>query len=161
MSTAEKGQKPDRWTLLKNIFRRPQRVSIIIDGPNILRRAGKRQIRLEDIDEAAQAEVGEINEKFVLLNNQASEKLIQAMMNSGYTPVVVSGDIHLKMGLLALEIAKRNDSDIILLASRDMRCSPILMKLKEKGKQTAIIGYEPGFSVALKNIADFALELAI
>jgi uncharacterized protein (TIGR00288 family) len=161
MSKTTESSISDKWKTIKNIFKKPQRVSVIIDGPNILRKVGRTFIRLEDIDNAINSELGEISNKYVLLNNQASEKLIQAVMNSGYTPVIVSGDIHLKMGLLALDISKRNNSDIILLASRDMRCTPILMKLKEKGIETAIIGYEPGFSIALKNNANFALELTV
>lgn len=149
-----------RWTLLKNLFKRKQRVSILVDGPNFLRKVGNRSIRLEDID-AAGSQIGQMNEKYVLLNHHASKQLIQAVVNSGYTPIVTQGNIHLTMGLRALEMAYRNESNIVLIASRDARCAPILLKLKEKGIKTATMGFEPGFSTALKNISDFVLELSV
>ena len=159
MNTQSTTSSGTRWKFVKNLLRRQQRVSIIIDGPNILRKVGNKQVRLEDIEEAV-SELGSINEKFTILNPNASQKLVQAISNSGYNPIIVStGDLHLKLGLTVLEVAERNRNDILVIGSRDARCTPILVKLKEKGFKTAIIGFEPGFSVSLKNNADFVLEL--
>ncbi|RKX45595.1 MAG: NYN domain-containing protein, partial [Thermotogae bacterium] len=49
--------------------------------------------------------------------------------------------------------------DIIALATRNAEFLPIILKAKEKGKETAIIGIEPGFSAALKHAADYVITL--
>ncbi len=146
--------------VLKNFFKRQSTVSIIIDGPNMLRKTKFNQIKLEDIEEAA-SKLGSLSEKYVVLNRFASESLIQAVINSGYTPIHTTEDVYLEIGLLSLNIAKRKNCDVLMIASRDARCGPILMKVKEKGLKTGIIGFDPGFSVSLKNTADFALELLL
>ena len=147
-----------RWKSLKSLFRRGKKVAILVDGPNILRRIGNRHIKIEDIDEVAE-KLGSIVDRYVYLNHKASEKLIEAMINSGYNPLVTRGDIYVSIAMKALEIVHRNRCDIILIGSRDARVVPILMKLKEKGIDTAIVGFDPGFSVALQNVSDFAFEL--
>lgn len=147
-----------RWTSLKSLFRRENKVSILVDGPNLLRRIGNRQIKIEDIDEVAD-KLGTIVDRYVYLNHHASDKLIEAMVNSGYNPVVTRGDIYVALAMKALEISKRDRCDVMLFGSRDARVVPILMKLKEKGVETAIVGFDPGFSVALQNVSDYAFEL--
>lgn len=66
-----------RWKSLKSLFRREKKVSILVDGPNLLRRLGNRQIKIEDIDEVAE-KLGSIVDRYVYLNHHASEKLIEA-----------------------------------------------------------------------------------
>lgn len=147
-----------RWKSLKSLFRREKKVSILVDGPNLLRRLGNRQIKIEDIDEVAE-KLGSIVDRYVYLNHHASEKLIEAMVNSGYNPIIIRGDIYVSLAMKALEIITRDRCDVMLIGSRDARVVPILMKLKEKGVDTAIVGFDPGFSVALQNVADYAFEL--
>ncbi len=154
ISSSEAG----RLNIIRNLLRRKETVSIIVDGPNLLRKVGSKQLKLDDIDRYA-SQLGNLGEKYVLLNRHASEALIQAVINSGYTPIVATEDVHIRMGLLVLEIAKRNTGNIILLGSRDARCTPILMKLKEKGIKTAILGFDPGFSISLKNVADITIDI--
>ena len=48
---------------------------------------------------------------------------------------------------------------ILLIASRDARVVPIIAKANEKAVETAIVGFDPGFSIALKNVANHAFEL--
>lgn len=148
----------NRWRSLKNLFRRERRISIIVDGPNLIRRVGNKQIKTQDIDLVA-GKLGAINERYICLNDKASDKFVEAMLNSGYQPIVVQGDIYVRIAMKAMEIANRKNSHVILFGSRDARIVPIMMKLKEKGIETAIVGFDPGFSIALKNVADFAFEL--
>ncbi len=145
--------------MIRNLLRRKGTISIIVDGPNLLRKVGNQQIKLDDIDKYA-SQLGNLGEKYVLLNRHASEALIQAVINSGYTPIVATDDVHTQMAILAMELVHRNAGDIILLGSRDAKCTPILMKLKEKGIKTAILGFDPGFSVSLKNVADFTIDIS-
>ena len=147
-----------RWTTLKSLFKREKKIAIFVDGPNILRTVKGHRIKLEDINEVANF-LGAIIEKTVFLNQKASNGLMDAVVNSGYTPIVSTGDLYVTMGIHAIEHCHKGTTDLTLICSRDARISPILMKLKEKGKEVAVAGFDPGFSVAIKGLADHVFEL--
>jgi len=49
--------------------------------------------------------------------------------------------------------------DIIALMTRNAEFLPLINIAKENGKETIVIGAEPGFSIALKNSADSTIVL--
>ncbi|MDH5401773.1 MAG: NYN domain-containing protein [Candidatus Heimdallarchaeota archaeon] len=157
-SDLDKFTETGRWKSLKSRFRREKKIVILVDGPNLLRKVGKRSVKIEDVDEIA-SKLGSTIERYIFLNDQASDKLIQAMVNSGYNPIVVRGDIYISMGMKTMEIAHRNNCDLFLYGSRDARLGPMLMKLREKNFETAIVGFDPGFSVLLQNQSDYVFQL--
>lgn len=157
MSTKE-NQTIGRWKSLTGLFKREKRVAVIVDGPNLLRKHGNKQIKIEDIDELA-SRLGSIKHRYIFLNHHASKKLVEAMVNSGYTPVVVHSDLYIVLTMKALEITTQKDIDILFIASRDARVVPLLNKVKEQNIDTAIAGFNPGFSIALSKTADYAFEL--
>ncbi len=134
-----------------------KKLAVLVDGPNFLRKTNDKQIKLEDIDNKI-LDFGKATIKKVVLNEFASQKLIKAITNSGYEPIVSVHDIHISLAIEAMNvIQKEKQIDMVILASRHARVNPILIKLKEKGIETAVVGFEPGFSVALKKSADYTL----
>jgi len=92
-------EQPSKWKIIKKIFKRGGKpIALLIDGPNILRRVAGDQVRLEYIEDAAR-ELGKIQVAKVFLNRHAPEKLLQAISNSGFNPVVALGDIHVAMAM--------------------------------------------------------------
>ena len=65
----------------------------------------------------------------------------------------------MKLAVEAMREIYNQNIDIIALATRNAEFLPIILKAKEKGKETAIIGIEPGFSAALKHAADYVIAL--
>ncbi|MGB4612009.1 MAG: TIGR00288 family NYN domain-containing protein, partial [Methanothermobacter thermautotrophicus] len=104
-------------------------------------------------------EYGNMRVGKVLLNQYASDKLIEAIVNQGFTPIVVAGDTDVYMAVEAMELIYNPNIDIIALMTRDADFLPIINKAKENGKDTIVIGAEPGFSAALQNSADHAIIL--
>ena len=47
------------WSMIKGMLKREKDVALLVDGPNILRKFEGRQVKLEDIEEAA-AQLGNI-----------------------------------------------------------------------------------------------------
>ncbi|MFW9851989.1 MAG: NYN domain-containing protein [Candidatus Thorarchaeota archaeon] len=134
-----------------------KKLAVLVDGPNFLRKTKDKQIKLEDIDDNIQ-DFGKATIKKVILNEFASQKLIQAITNSGYEPIVSTHDTHITLVIEAMNlIQKEKHIDMVVIASRHARVNPILIKLKEKGIETAVVGFEPGFSVALKKSADYTI----
>jgi uncharacterized protein (TIGR00288 family) len=145
---------------VKNIFSKQKRIALIIDAPNILRRINGKQIRLEDIEKIA-TKLGQIKIAKVILNRHAPKSLLKAIENSGYEPIVAASDIYIRMVIEVMDSVFQKNIGMVIIASRHARCAPILRAAKTNGLDTAIVGFQPGFSVAVKNAADMAFQLEI
>ncbi len=159
---SEKEKREDKRTRLRipSFLRRSRSgtVIILVDGPNILRRVDGEHMRLEDILEIS-SQLGKSRYAKVFLDKKAPEKLLQAIVNTGFEPVVVPTDIHVHMALEAMKGMHSKNVKTIVIASRHARCTPILRKAKENGLETCSIGFEPGFSIALQNASDYVFKV--
>ncbi|HIH72519.1 MAG: Uncharacterized protein XD43_1184 [Thermococcales archaeon 44_46] len=131
-------------------------IGLIIDGPNILRK--EFGIKLENIKEALE-KIGKIRVAKVVLNQYAPQGLIEAVVNQGFEPIIVAGDTDVRIAIEAMELIYNSDIEVIALATRDADFLPIISEAKRKGKETVVIGVEPGFSVALQNAADYVIKM--
>ena len=64
------------------------------------------------------------------------------------------------MAVEATELIFNDNIDIIAMMTRDADFQPVIRKAKEHGKETIVVGIEPGFSNALKNTADYIISLS-
>jgi len=135
-------------------------VGIVIDGPNILRKINGKRVALKDILQKAE-KIGRISRSVAVLSSDAPTSLIKALTNSGFETVIPPGDIHVAMATEVMKMLKQHDIDVIIIGSRDTRCLPILQKIKSEGAISVIMGFEPGFAVALKNAADEVIYLEL
>lgn len=133
-----------------------KKIGVLVDGPNMLRK--EFNTNLKDIREML-AEYGDIKIAKVFLNQYATDKLVEAIENQGFEPVVTSGDVDVRMAVEAMELIYNEAIDVIALVTRDADFKAVLMKAMEMGKETIIVGAEPGFSTALKNSADISIIL--
>lgn len=131
-------------------------IGLLVDGPNMLRKEFSLNL---DLVRDIMAEYGNMRVGKVLLNQYASDKLIEAIVNQGFTPIVVAGDTDVYMAVEAMELIYNPNIDVVALMTRDADFLPIINKAKENGKETIVIGAEPGFSAALQNSADDAIVL--
>ena len=150
-------EKEEREEVRKAKKIQKRSIGLIIDGPNILRK--EFGVKLEDIKEALE-NVGNIRVAKVVLNQYAPQGLIEAVANQGFEPVIVSGETGVKLAVEAMREIYNPHIDIIALATRNAEFLPVILKAKEKGKETVIIGVEPGFSAALKHAADYTIILS-
>ena len=128
-------------------------VGLLVDGPNMIRK--EFNIDLGEVRMKAK-KYGNLKIGKVFLNQYAKEKLIEAIASQGFEPVMsVSEDVDLDMAVEAMEIVHNPMIDIIILATRDSDYLPVVRTAKEHGKEVAIFGVDVGFSIALKNAADF------
>ncbi|MDI9611437.1 MAG: TIGR00288 family NYN domain-containing protein [Archaeoglobales archaeon] len=133
-----------------------KKIGVLVDGPNMLRK--EFNTNLKEIRELLNG-YGEIKIAKVFLNQYATDKLVEAIENQGFEPVVTSGDVDVRMAVEAMELIYNESIDVIALVTRDADFKAVLMKAMEMGKETIIVGAEPGFSTALKNSADIAIIL--
>jgi uncharacterized protein (TIGR00288 family) len=138
---------------IKAVFKRKKgrNIALFVDGPNVIRK--DINIDLAVVKEKV-AKYGPVKVCRVYLDQYASDKLIEAVTNQGYEPIVTTGDVDVTMAVDAMQQVFNPTIDIIALMTRDIDFRPVLIKAKELGKETILIGAEPGFSVALKNTAD-------
>jgi uncharacterized protein (TIGR00288 family) len=142
--------------MMKRKISRGKRIALLIDGPNILRK--EFGIKLEDIVEALEG-LGDLRVAKVILNQYAPQGLIEAVSNQGFDVIVVSGETGVKLAVEAMREIYNPNIDTIALATRNAEFLPVILKAKEKGKETIVLGIEPGFSAALKHAADYTIIL--
>ncbi len=133
-----------------------KRIAVLVDGPNMLRK--EFNLNLSEIREIL-SEYGDIKVAKVFLNQYATDKLVEAVENQGFEPVITSGDVDVRMAVEAMDLIYNDVIDVLALVTRDADFKAVLKKAMELGKETIIIGAEPGFSTALKNSADIAIVL--
>ncbi len=138
-------------------------VAVFVDGPNMIRK--EFDLDLDRLREEV-GELGNIKMGKVFLNQYASEKLIEAIVSQGFEASLGLGgekdkesDVDVYMAVSAMETVFNDSIDIVVLVTRDTDFLPVIQKAKEHGKETVIMGMEPGFSTALKNAADRVIEL--
>ena len=144
------------------VSRRPN-VAVYVDGPNVIRK--EFDLDLDHLRNEI-GDLGTIKVGKVFLNQYASEKLIEAIVSQGFEAALGLGgekdkesDVDVYMAVNAIESVFKDDIDIVVLVTRDTDFLPVIQKAKEHGKETVIIGMEPGFSTALKNAADQVVTL--
>ncbi|MFB6145023.1 MAG: TIGR00288 family NYN domain-containing protein [Candidatus Nanohaloarchaea archaeon] len=138
-------------------------VAVFVDGPNVIRKEFELDLDAlrEDIQDFGRIKVGK-----VFLNQYASQKLIEAIVSQGFEAALGLGgekkkesDVDVYMAVNAMEAVHNENIDVIVLVTRDADFLPVIQKAKEHGKETVIIGMDPGFSTALQNAADNVIEL--
>jgi len=129
-------------------------IALLIDGPNVIRK----DVRLDLVAVRKKIEEhGTIKVAKIFLDQYASDKLIEAMTNQGFEPVITTGDVDVTMAVEAMVQVYNPHVQAIALMTRDIDFRPVLVKAKELGKETIVVGNEPGFSIALRNTADIVI----
>ncbi len=126
-------------------------IGVLVDGPNILRK--EFNVNLFDMKNKLKP-YGQVKVCKVFLDQYAPDKLIEAVTNQGFEPVITSTDVDVTMAVEAIDLVYNSSIDILALMTRDADFQPVLQKAKLKGKETIVLGVEPGFSTALRNTAD-------
>ncbi|MEM3555784.1 MAG: TIGR00288 family NYN domain-containing protein [Candidatus Micrarchaeia archaeon] len=134
--------------------REEKNIALLVDGPNVIRKDVN--VDLEGVKKKVE-KYGKIKICKVFLDQYASDKLIEAVTNQGYEPVITTGDVDVTMAVYAVEQVFNPNIHILALMTRDIDFRPVIVKAKEKGKETIVIGADPGFSVALKKTADIVI----
>ncbi|MFH1785948.1 MAG: TIGR00288 family NYN domain-containing protein [Candidatus Micrarchaeota archaeon] len=138
------------FDFLKRKKERPD-IALLVDGPNILRKAFN--VDLHELRKEI-SRFGNIRVAKIYLDQFASDKLIEAMVNQGFQTEITTGDVDVTMAIEAMEYVIDKDIDTIALMTRDTDYLPVLRKAKAKGKRTMIIATDVAFSAALRNTAD-------
>ncbi len=145
-------------SIIHNLFcpktPKPPNIAFLVDGPNILRKAFN--LDLLQVRKEIQKH-GRVSVSKIYLDQYASDKLIEAMVNQGFETVTTTGDVDVTMAIEAMEYVLDPKIDTIALMTRDTDFRPVLVKAKAHGKNTIIIGADYAFSAALRHTADKVL----
>lgn len=133
-----------------------KRIGLLVDGPNVIRK--EFNVDLYEIKNVLK-EYGNVKIGKVFINQYASNKLVEAIENHGLEPIICSSDVDVRLAVEGMELVYNENIDTIAIVTRDADFKPLLNKANEKGKETIIFGIQPGFSIALKNSADYVILL--
>ena len=135
-----------------DIFRKKKPdIALLVDGPNIIRKAFNLDLA------AVKRELnkyGNIRVAKIYLDQYASDKLIEAMVNQGFETIITTGDVDVTMAIEGMEYLLDRNIDVLALMTRDTDYRPLLVKAKARGKKTMIVATDVAFSAALRNTAD-------
>ncbi len=139
------------------------RIALLIDGPNLLRK--EFSIDLNKF-RTKTMEHGRIVVARVFLNQFAPVKLVEAVANQGFEPVIGMGgtkedqtDVDVYLSVAAMDAVYNKNIDVIALGTRDADFLPVVQRAKEMGKKVIIMGQNPGFSKGLQRAADVVVDL--
>ena len=130
---------------------RRNNIAIFVDGPNILRK--EFNIDLSKIKNYLKVQ-GSIKVAKVFLDQYATDKLIEAVVNIGFETVITVGDVDVAMAVDATDIVHNKEIDTIVFVTRDSDYLPAILKAKTHGKKTMVFLVEEGSATALKNTVD-------
>ncbi len=141
----------------KSKVKEEKTIALFVDGPNMLRK--EFMIDLRELRRIA-GRYGRVMIAKVFLNQFAPEKLIEAVINEGFEPVMVLGeneesDVDVAMATEIMETVLTKNVDFIGIVTRDADFIPVIQKVKSYGKKTVLFCVEPGSSAGLKNSADY------
>ena len=138
-------------------------IALFVDGPNMLRK--EFDTDLDNIRKKLE-EHGRVAQCIVFLNQYAPDKLIEAVTNQGFQPVIGMGgtkndqtDVDVYMSVEAIEAVHNKNIGMIALATRDADFLPVVQTAKKHGKKVIIIGQNPGFSKGLQRAADIVIDI--
>ncbi len=131
--------------------KKKKNLAVFVDGPNILRK--ELNISLAGIKEKL-LKYGSIKIGRVFLNQFASNKLLEAVVNQGFEPLISVGDIDVSMACDAVEAIYNPSIHSIAFVTRDSDFLPAIMKAKRAGKETIVLMVDKSAAIALKNHAD-------
>ena len=131
-------------------------ISLLVNGPNVLLR--KYNFNLESILNTVKS-LGRIVIGKVILNHNAPQKLVKAVINHGLEPIVVNGRADVAFTVEAMKLIYNSKINALALAVRDAHFLPILIEAKKIGKEVIIVGPREGLSEALQNATDEVIKL--
>ena len=136
--------------------KKEKNIAVFVDGPNILRK--ELGIELGDIKSVVQKN-GNIKIAKVFLNQFASNKLVEAVVNQGFESIITVGDIDVAMSVDATEACFNKSIHAIAFVTRDSDFLPVIVRAKARGKETIVVLAEEASAAALKNTADQIIVL--
>jgi len=135
------------------------KIALYVDGPNMLRK--EFMIDLRELKKCIH-KYGRVTIAKVFVNQFAPEKLIEAIINEGFEPMMIlaeveaeKNDVDVAVAIASVEAAIDKDVDYVAIATRDADYMPVVHMIKQHGKKVIIIGAEPGMSSGLQNGADY------
>ena len=136
--------------------KKQRNLAVFVDGPNILRK--ELGIDLESIKEVLEKH-GNLKIARVFLDQFASNKLVEAVVNQGFETILTVGDVDVAMASDATEAIFNKTIHAIAFVTRDSDFLPAIMKAKRYGKETIVVLAEEASAAALKNTADVVIVL--
>lgn len=147
-------------------FKKPEnkkRIALFVDGPNMIRK--EFNFDLDRVRKRVE-KYGKIQIGKVFLNQFVPEKLVEAVANQGFEPVIGMGkekneviDVDIYLATEAMDAVHNPKIDIICLVTRDADFLPLVNKARAQGKEIIVVGQEPAFSKGMQRTADIVIDL--
>ncbi len=130
---------------------RKKKVAVLVDGPNLLRK--EFYLDLNVVRKEAKT-LGDVDVMRVYFDRYATPEIKRVTKSLGYSAVNVEGSVKVALSIDGVELSKRDDIKVVVIATRNTSYLPLIHSIKLNGKEAWVFGSEPGFSVALQRAAN-------
>ena len=139
---------------VKQKLSKKKKVGLFVEGGLLLKGRDLEDLKL--INEPLE-ELGSIRVSKIFFDHAINEEIMDGIVNAGFSPIMLSGDVDVHIAIEALEIMLEDKADIIAIVANNPNYIPVLNFAREEGIETVVITDSKSKDKSLENFADILI----
>ena len=139
---------------VKKKLSKTKKVGLFIEGEPLFKGFNLEELKL--ISKPLE-ELGSLRVSKIFFGHAINENMMDELVNAGYSPIMLSGDIDVHIAIELLELILEDKADIIAIVANNANYIPVLNFAREEGKETVIITDSKSKDKSLENFADILI----
>ena len=139
---------------VKKKLSKTKKIGLFVEGGPFLKGSNLEELKL--ISEPLE-ELGSLRVFKIFFDHSINEEIMDWIVNAGFSPIMLSGDVDVHIAIEALEIIFEDKADIIAIVANNPNYIPVLNFAREEGIETIVITDSKSKDKSLENFADILI----
>ena len=139
---------------VKKKLSKKKKIGLFVEGGPFLKGSNLEELKL--ISEPLE-ELGSLRVFKIFFDHSINEEIMDWIVNAGFSPIMLSGDVDVHIAIEALEIMLEDKADIIAIVANNPNYIPVLNFAREEGIETIVITDSKSKDKSLENFADILI----
>ncbi len=139
---------------VKKKLSKKKKIGLFVEGSLLLKDRNLEELRLIT---GPLEELGSIRVSKIFFDHAIDERVMDEIVNVGFSPIMLSGDIDVHIAIEALELILEDKVDMIAIVANNPNYIPVLNFAREEGKETVVITDSKSTDTSLENFADILI----
>ncbi len=139
---------------VKKKLSKKKKIGLFVEGGPFLKGSNLEELKL--ISEPLE-ELGSLRVFKIFFDHSINEEIMDWIVNAGFSPIMLSGDVDVHIAIEALEIILEDKADIIAIVANNPNYIPVLNFAREEGIETIVITDSKSKDKSLENFADILI----
>ena len=139
---------------VKKKLSKKKKIGLFVEGGPFLKGSNLEELKL--ISEPLE-ELGSLRVFKIFFDHSINEEIMDWIVNAGFSPIMLSGDVDVHIAIEALEIIFEDKADIIAIVANNPNYIPVLNFAREEGIETIVITDSKSKDKSLENFADILI----